>query len=239
MTSFDKLLARGILSSPDEVAGAAGNGASAAGSEAADGSLTLNVTDLAQEKIRGVLETQSPPVTTIRVSASAPGKYSMNLEPSGEPGETDTVLEFAGFKVFVDPQSAPLVDGAGLDYLETFSGGGFQFSPPQSSQPSLQSRTEPPEGRDGEIWREIEEILQTEINPAVASHGGVISLIDVRDSTVYVQLGGGCQGCGMASVTLKQGVERLIRDRVPDVAEILDVTDHAGGRNPYYAPSAK
>lgn len=87
-----------------------------------------------------------------------------------------------------------------------------------------------------EIRRRVEQLLANEINPAVANHGGQVSLVDVRENNVYLQLSGGCQGCGMAEVTLRQGIEAMIRQRIPEVGEILDTTDHAGGRNPYYAP---
>lgn len=90
-----------------------------------------------------------------------------------------------------------------------------------------------------EIKETVQNILDAQINPAVASHGGEISLIDVKGTTVFVKLGGGCQGCGMASMTLKQGVERSLREALPELDEVLDVTDHAGGENPYYAPSKK
>ena len=93
----------------------------------------------------------------------------------------------------------------------------------------------PPE----EIRRRVQNVLDTIINPAVASHGGVVTLLDVNNNAVFLEFGGGCQGCGMVSVTLKYGVERTIRDEVPEVGEILDTTDHAAGRNPYYAPSSK
>ncbi len=88
-----------------------------------------------------------------------------------------------------------------------------------------------------EIRTKIETVLETEVNPAVASHGGFIRLIDVQKNNVVIQMGGGCQGCGMASVTLKQGVETAIRRAVPEVGAIVDATDHAAGRNPYYAAS--
>ncbi|MBI3990063.1 MAG: NifU family protein [candidate division NC10 bacterium] len=88
-----------------------------------------------------------------------------------------------------------------------------------------------------EIREKIQHLLDTEINPAVAMHGGHVHLIDVQGNVVYIQMGGGCQGCGMADVTLKQGIEMMIREVVPEVGEILDVTDHAAGRNPYYTPS--
>lgn len=92
---------------------------------------------------------------------------------------------------------------------------------------------------DRAIREKVQQILEEQINPAVAAHGGVVELIDVDDATVYVQLGGGCQGCGMANVTLKQGIEAAIRQQVPEVAAIYDTTDHASGTNPYYQPSKK
>lgn len=83
----------------------------------------------------------------------------------------------------------------------------------------------------------IDDLLAREINPAVATHGGWVELIDVKKNNVYLRLGGGCQGCGAADVTLKQGIEKAIRSLAPSVGEILDTTDHAAGRNPYYAPA--
>ena len=82
----------------------------------------------------------------------------------------------------------------------------------------------------------IQALLDERVNPAVASHGGHISLVDVQDDTVYIRLEGGCQGCGMADVTLKQGIETEIKQAVPNITAVLDVTDHAGGSNPYYQP---
>lgn len=109
----------------------------------------------------------------------------------------------------------------------------------RSGQPALSQdfKLEVPSDEDMKI--KIRTILDSQINPAIAAHGGVVDLIDVKDGKVYVQMGGGCQGCGMANVTLRQGVEVSIREQVPQVAEILDVTDHASGTNPYYTPSAK
>ncbi len=89
------------------------------------------------------------------------------------------------------------------------------------------------------IREKVQGVIDASINPSVAAHGGVISLLDVKGNNVFLEFGGGCQGCGMVSVTLKYGVERLIREQVPEVGQILDTTDHAAGQNPYYAPSAK
>lgn len=83
----------------------------------------------------------------------------------------------------------------------------------------------------------VQQVLEDEINPAVASHGGFVRLLDVRENNLFIQMGGGCQGCGQANVTLKHGVEAAIRQAIPEVGGIYDVTDHAAGRNPYYAPT--
>jgi Fe-S cluster biogenesis protein NfuA len=90
-----------------------------------------------------------------------------------------------------------------------------------------------------DIRERVQQVLDSEINPSVAGHGGMVRLIDVKDNVVYIQMGGGCQGCGQADVTLKYGIETAIRAAVDGVGDILDVTDHAAGRNPYYVPSAK
>jgi len=90
-------------------------------------------------------------------------------------------------------------------------------------------------GQEGELRRRVEEVLETRINPAIAAHGGMITLVDVKGNAVYLQMSGGCQGCASSSATLKLGVESAIREAVPEVGEILDATDHASGQNPYYA----
>jgi len=87
------------------------------------------------------------------------------------------------------------------------------------------------------IKKRVQSILDQEINPAVAAHGGWVELIDVKRNEVFIRMGGGCQGCGMADVTLKQGVEKSIRQAIPEVGAIMDTTDHASGRNPYYSPA--
>jgi Fe-S cluster biogenesis protein NfuA len=87
-----------------------------------------------------------------------------------------------------------------------------------------------------ELTQRIRELLEKQINPAIAAHGGFVELIDVKGNEVFIRMGGGCQGCGMASVTLRNGIEKAIRTSVPDVGAIMDTTDHASGRNPYYQP---
>jgi Fe-S cluster biogenesis protein NfuA len=89
----------------------------------------------------------------------------------------------------------------------------------------------PPES---EIRKKVQDLLEKEINPALGMHGGWVELVDVKNNSVTLRLGGGCQGCGSAHMTLKMGVEKVIREQIPEVGEILDATDHAAGHNPYY-----
>jgi Fe-S cluster biogenesis protein NfuA len=89
---------------------------------------------------------------------------------------------------------------------------------------------------NSDLFKEVEDLIKADVNPSIASHGGVITLQSVSDGKAYVTMGGGCQGCGMADVTLKQGNEVEIKGAVPSIAAVLDVTDHAGGDNPYYSP---
>ena len=88
-----------------------------------------------------------------------------------------------------------------------------------------------------ELMTKVQELIDSTINPAVAGHGGFVQLVDVKDNKVYLQMGGGCQGCGAADVTLKAGIERLIKEELPEIEEVLDSTDHASGTNPYYTPA--
>jgi Fe/S biogenesis protein NfuA len=87
-----------------------------------------------------------------------------------------------------------------------------------------------------DLATKVQELIDSTINPAVAGHGGFVQLVEVKDNKVYLQMGGGCQGCGAADVTLKAGIERLIKEELPEIEEVLDSTDHSSGANPYYTP---
>jgi Fe/S biogenesis protein NfuA len=168
----------------------------------------------------------------VAVQPSSPlaPQYELTLvdETDQQPG--DAVVDVGGFKVYVDEDSAPKLDGATVDWIESVHGGGFQVENPNVKPLG----SEPP---TGELAQQISEVIETQVNPAVAMHGGRIGLVDVRDDVVYVQLAGGCQGCGMATVTLKQGVERMLKQMFPQIREVVDVTDHSSGSNPYYQAS--
>ena len=188
----------------------------------------LTITELAQEKITELIAKSETPVKGLRIQAQAisPLKVDFRLAfiAEDQEGAEDTVANFDGFDVYLDPESAPYVEDVHLDYVETMGGSGFKIERPRTLPPEL----------SGPMVDKIQRIIDDQVNPALASHGGHVSLIDIKDNVVYVEMGGGCQGCGMAKLTLKQGVEVAIKEAVPEITEVLDVTDHADGKNPYY-----
>ena len=188
----------------------------------------LKFTDNARDMILRFSEATEDPRLRIAMYGSpfAP-QYEFALV-DGEPGPGDRVERYDGFRVIIDEQSADRMDGATVDWVEGERGTGFEVRNPNARN---LGEVEP----TGELAKRVKHVLDTRINPAVASHGGVITLVDVDGQDVYLELGGGCQGCGMARVTLRQGVERMLREAIPDVGQIVDVTDHAAGSNPYYA----
>ena len=191
----------------------------------------VTVTEIAQQEIVKMMESQKTPIIGVRVKAEVvsplQATFRLAFVAEGQEEDDDEVISCEGFNIYVDPESVPYVQDITVDFVDSLMGRGFKIDNPNKVPPHLQ----------GTIAEKIQQIIDDRINPSVASHGGVISLIDVKDNTAYIQFGGGCQGCGMVDVTLKQGVEVLIKEAVPEIEQILDVTDHADGGNPYYQPS--
>ncbi len=185
----------------------------------------LEVTKTAQEKIQGVIEAEDVEVEGLRIgiegrSATA-FQYSLGLATETE--EDDIVIEIGTFKVLVDAKSAADLKGAVIDYVEDLNSSGFKIENPNTP------------AWDNPKAQKIQELIDERINPAVAAHGGQIDLLNVEDETIYIHMGGGCQGCGMANVTLKHGIEAMIQEVFPEIKQVIDTTDHASGTNPYYS----
>ena len=186
---------------------------------------------------KGLLGNGALRITVKGMGMSGP-EYGMALVESGTRTEDDTQLDGGDFPVLVDSASLPYVRGARVDYYDNLLQKGFQIDPPPP-QPVLPMAGNVGPGGTREwsdpLAQRVQQVIDSMINPGVASHGGHVDLLDVRDLKAYVRMGGGCQGCGMASVTLKQGVEKLVKQHVPEIIEIVDTTDHAGGNNPFYS----
>ena len=188
----------------------------------------LTVTEAAKRKILSVIQAHGKPGDGLRIAivgrSSAGFAYDMELVEEGDAEAEDVIVNVGDFPVVIDAESAPHMRDVIIDYVEDLQQSGFRIGNPNPVWTDPQAMA-------------IQELLDTQINPAVASHGGHVELVDVHDDIVYIRFGGGCQGCGMVNVTLNQGVEQAIREAFPEIREIVDVTDHEAGTNPYYQPS--
>ena len=184
----------------------------------------IHFTQIAQERVLRFLELQSGQgVTALRV-AGTKSEQKLWLVKADDRRDEDEVLTEDGFEVFLDPMSAKQLDGATVDFIEDVIRSGFRVFWPSPKW-------------DDPVAQRVQETLDKQVNPGVASHGGHVALTKVEGDAAYVRLGGGCQGCGAADVTLRQGIEEAITRAVPEIRRVLDATDHAAGTNPYYAPS--
>ena len=201
----------------------------------------LRLTDAAREKILEVRASESDPDTLalwVEVNGESGGAftYLMELRPLDEAANDGLVQRHDDLSVVIATDSAEKLSGATLD----FSGAGMVMQNPNRPEPSSPAvGTRPPADLTGELPQRVLQVLNEEINPAIAAHGGFAELVAVEDSVAYVRMGGGCQGCGLAAVTLSQGIEVAILDAVPEIEKVIDVTDHASGTNPYYEAAKK
>ncbi len=189
----------------------------------------ITFSDTAKEKVLSFMKgntARKGQVLRIAVSGQSATSYNYQffLDDEKNKNADDTVLEVGGFTTHVDAESAKKLTGAHVDWLETSAGAGFRVENPNKPKNNLSD----PKAQ------KILKLLEDEINPSISSHGGHVELIDVQGNRAFVCLSGGCQGCGMARVTLKHGIEARIKEEVPEIEEVVDSTDHAGGTNPYY-----
>jgi Fe/S biogenesis protein NfuA len=186
----------------------------------------LTVTPAAREKIDGVRTFNDFPDAVLRiriVSRQGPRfGYEIALEDPRDRTADDFVVDLDGLTVAVDPTTATDLAGSTVDLDPAVTGGGLRIDNPN-------------EGWKDPLARRVQDVLDRQINPGVGSHGGMVTLVDVREGAAYLRFGGGCQGCAAVDVTLKHGVETAIRAAVPEVTAIVDATDHDAGTNPYYS----
>jgi Fe/S biogenesis protein NfuA len=197
-------------------------------------------TPAAHQQLAAVLGRQAEPAA-LRILVKNPDagalsgapQYDMALEPANTRRPGDTVIDADGLHVIVDGLSLPFVDGATIRFSDDPLQPGFLVEPPRvagvsSDIPSTFDASDP-------LAIQVASVLTHHVNPSIASHGGHAELVGVKDDVVYVALGGGCQGCSMASVTLKQGIEQILKQAIPTIRAVIDATDHALGSNPFYS----
>ena len=163
--------------------------------------------------------------------------YDLSFLDAKEAREGDVQLHFGGLPVIIAAKDKDNFDGASLNLSEDLNS--LEMDNPNTPSPNILNTSEPLPELTGELAEKVQTILDQQINPAIASHGGVAKLVNVEGNDIYLQLGGGCQGCGMAQVTLSQGIEASLREAIPEIGNIIDATDHASGDNPYFEGSKK
>ena len=191
----------------------------------------ITITDAAQDYLADLLEKQNTPGIGIRIFITQPGtQYAETCIAYCKPGEEkpdDQPVGLKSFTAYLDAISQPFLEDALVDYATDRMGGQLTIKAPNAKVPMV--------NEDSPLNERVDYYLQTEINPGLASHGGMVSLVDIVDDNVAVlRFGGGCQGCGQVDLTLKDGVERTLLERIPQLTAVRDVTDHTNRENAYY-----
>lgn len=184
----------------------------------------INFTNSAQARLTEMLKAEGLDEAAVRLRVKGRDNahfiYDIRSVDKADKGSGDEVVETSSFNVYIDPASAKHLDGATVD-LSVEEMGRFVVQNPNP------------------VWEDtladqVAALIVQKINPTVAIHGGRISLVDFEDQIAYIEMQGGCQGCGLAAVTLRQGIEKMILDALPNVTSIVDVTSHEAGEQPFF-----
>ncbi len=219
----------------------------------------LAITEEALERVLAFREPvggESEQAMWVQVTGTTDGEYScgVSLRPLADAGARDAVQQLGELAVVVPSEDCHRLRGATVDWISDATGGGGltvlnpnkppppdPVAPPdpdaQPESPAIGDR--PPSDLTGPLELRVIQVLNEQVNPSIAAHGGQADLVAIEDGAAYLRLSGGCQGCGMATVTLSQGIEVAITGAIPEIDRVVDVTDHGSGDNPYYEQAKK
>jgi Fe/S biogenesis protein NfuA len=191
------------------------------------GDLRLAFSDQAIAALKSALDGYPEPVSGVRIKIVGRSGRGFDhvitiVERGVEPDDPSVDLD--GLHVFVEREHAAKLNGVAVHY--EYKGpnvSGLEFDNPNPVW-------------DNPLEERVQILFDEYVNPGIAAHGGVVTLLGVEEDRAYIEMGGGCAGCGMANVTLKQGIEVAVKEHVPEIVEVVDTTDHASGTNPYYQP---
>ena len=196
----------------------------------------IEITPEALERILELREAETIPNLHLGVAVVGVGAsgflYETAFLRADDVPEGDHLEDHSGLAVVIPTDSIDSLKGAVLDIGGDPNAPGLVLRNPNVPSPTIQ-------GGDIELTGSVEErvaqLLDEHVNPSIAAHGGVASLEYVRDDSAFLRLGGGCQGCGLAAMTLRQGIETAILENIPEITEVVDVTDHEAGASPFYS----
>ena len=191
----------------------------------------LTITESAEKYLEDLLGSQEKDTTGIKIFVSEPGtpraETCIAYAKEDESFDDYLLIEELSFSLYIENQSIEFVKDAVVDYSPDKFGGTLTIKAPNAKLPQIKE--------NASMEEKINYVLYSEINPSLASHGGEVSLVEVLDKeTAVLQFGGGCQGCGMVDLTLKDGVEKTLLDQVEGLKGVMDVTDHSYRENAYY-----
>jgi Fe/S biogenesis protein NfuA len=202
-----------------------------------DRSTVLTVTAAAREVVLGARADELDAASLalwLEVNTGAGGTftYDMYFQPRSEATPADEFVDLGdGLEVVIPASSIDRLRGATLDIA---NGGMVLLNPNEPSKAAPAMAVAPTGSLEGPVAARILEVIETQVNPGIASHGGFATLVSVDGDTAFITMGGGCQGCASSKATLQQGIEVRIKQAVPEIAHVVDVTDHQSGANPYY-----
>ncbi len=190
---------------------------------------SIEITESAEAYLAELLAKQNCDGIGIRMFVSDPGtpkaETCIAYCRPGEEKEEDEIKALNSFKVHLEKRSLPFLEDAKVDYASDRMGGQLTIRAPNSRMPKISD--------DSPLEDKINYVLQSEVNPSLAAHGGMVSLEEIVDTTAVLKFGGGCQGCGMVDLTLKEGVEKTLMERIPELTAVRDVTDHSDTSHAY------
>jgi Fe/S biogenesis protein NfuA len=198
----------------------------------------IEITPTARERIQGFVDAQvvHDPALRIELDRGAESPlnraYVISLVEREDRQKTEIAINVDEIRVFLNLDTSNLLSGALVDWVEENGSSGFRVHDPRSRPAPVREPSEL--ALSGPLAERVQMVIDEVINPGIASHGGFVELVDVSDDTLYLRMGGGCQGCAASAATLRQGIERMVREEVPEIVNIIDVTDHDSGANPYY-----
>jgi Fe/S biogenesis protein NfuA len=207
------------------------------------GERMLEMTEAAYDKIMSFLLQEAEPerqAMWLEVTGTSGNEWtcSASLKPLEAAAPYDAVIRHRDLAIVVPESDFEKVRGATIDWVDDpFAGGGMRVDNPNTPSPSI--RVPPPGDLTGDVAQRVIQVLDRQVNPSIAAHGGRAELVSVEEGTAYLRLSGGCQGCAMATVTLSQGIETTLVEAVPEITSVVDVTDHQSGTDPYFEAAKK
>ncbi|HEV2146685.1 MAG TPA: NifU family protein [Longimicrobiaceae bacterium] len=200
----------------------------------------IQITETAREKIQSLVDAEVVREPALRIGLAPEAErrsplqrpYQISLVERDDKERTEIAINVEGIRVLLNLDTSNLLSGATVDWVEANGASGFDVRTPEPARPA--PRPEGGSAATGPLAERVQAVFDELVNPRIAAHGGAVELVDVEENTVFIRMSGGCQGCAASAATLRMGIERTLREEIPEIGEIQDVTDHSAGENPYF-----